>query len=238
MTSCTSIPIAVSVPSLRISLSERIAVRKFWSLSCGLVAPTPTFTFTVTSRSSSSSVIWSTPKRWNRFGLLAGQRQDRRVILVALDQLHHLAQHRLDPRLDQRAQLVGGELRGILGQDVHAADRLVELAVGLHRRLREGAGQVVEVEVQPVLLFVGRAGDVLGLHHLHVALGVVHHRDRRRHVALEAAQVDHGAALREIALVHRELTLSHPLVRVLVQLALNVAWSGAPGPAGSSCASR
>ena len=57
--------------------------------------------------------------------------------------------------LDPGAQLVVLDLVGGRGQEVHAADGLVQVAVGLHGRAGERAGDVVEVQIEPVLLSAG-----------------------------------------------------------------------------------
>ena len=104
--------------------------------------------------------------------------------------------------LDPGAQLVVLDLVGAGGEDVHAANGLVEVAIALHRRVGERADDVVEVKIQAVLFGLAAYGDVLRILHPHVFFGVVHRGDRTGDVAHQATQVHALAALEEVALVH------------------------------------
>ena len=157
-----------------------------------------------------------------QLGLLAGQGQHHFVRLVILLQQHELPQYRLYPCLHKGQQLVGAHLVGVGGQQVHPANRLVQVAVGLYRGLAEGTGDIIEVQIQAVLLLIARTGDIGRVLHDDILLRVLHHGHGGRHIAGQAADVHLFVAGDKVPLVQGELHVIAALVGDLVDLGLRV----------------
>ena len=144
----------------------------------GLVALMPTLIVRVNSWSKLIGYhVHTQVLEHGRLG--AGLRQQDVIGLVLLLEQHQLAQHRFDPGLDERLERVGAHFVGIRCQYLHAANGLVQPAIGRHGRLGHIPGDLVEVHVQAILLLVRRRRSVSSLRHLHVLVDIGQHGRRQ-----------------------------------------------------------
>ena len=131
--------------------------------------------------------------------------QHRHISLVSGLQFNELAQHRLIPRFGKGPDVELSHHGRASTHHFHAAHGIVQVAVGLHRTRIEVTQQIVNIDVQPVLLFVAGAGYIIGLTDFDVSLWVAHHGHGARHVPHQRADVDARATLGKVAFVQRQL---------------------------------
>jgi hypothetical protein len=155
-----------------------MAIMNFCCLKAGSVMPMPTFTVTVKSPFSRSSISGSSPYRSHTLAFLAGQRENRDVRLVLLFQLHKLAENLFHPRLAEHPQVIFLDDVGAVRQDRHSGGGVVQGPVGLDRRLRGDAPQLVKIVVDVVLFLVRGLRD-LGRTVVNDVLGRVLEEDHR-----------------------------------------------------------
>ena len=112
--------------------------------SCGLVRPGPTLMLRVNYFFSRSSVTASMPNFCGSSALRPASDRMTSSVSYSCSKRVTCRSTGSAEDLDPGTQLVVFDLVGAGGEDVHAAHRLVQVAVGLHRRAGEGAGHVVE----------------------------------------------------------------------------------------------